>query len=189
MAQVSRDLKIKQNFLEALEEGRFEDFSSPVHLTGFLKNYAFYLGLNVEEVLAFFRRDFGGDLNFRKIKGITTSSAWFGPEKLTKTAIATLFSLFFLYLFYQYRSFTRPPILEVLNPPADLVVKDLRIEVSGRTCRECLLRVNEEELNPSPEGNFAASVVLRSGANVLVFVAVNRSGRETRVVRNAIVEP
>src|SRR3989339_2012106 len=58
LADASRALKIHVRFLKALEEGNYSIFSSPVHLKGFLKNYSSFLSLPVDEILAFFRREY-----------------------------------------------------------------------------------------------------------------------------------
>jgi cytoskeletal protein RodZ len=44
--------KIRSDHLEALEEGRYEVFSAPVYIRGFIRSYAGALKLNVAEVLA-----------------------------------------------------------------------------------------------------------------------------------------
>jgi transcriptional regulator with XRE-family HTH domain len=56
LAQVAEATRIPQAYLEAVEEGAFEQFSSPLHLRGFLRNYAFFLDLEPEEILAEFDR-------------------------------------------------------------------------------------------------------------------------------------
>ncbi|HVP35961.1 MAG TPA: RodZ domain-containing protein [Terriglobales bacterium] len=49
--QVSDELRIRQTFLEALEEEKYELLPAPLYKKIFLKAYADYLGLNYEEIL------------------------------------------------------------------------------------------------------------------------------------------
>lgn len=54
LAQAEEATKIRSTYLQALEEGDFERLPAPVYVRGFLKNYANFLGLNAEEVLALY---------------------------------------------------------------------------------------------------------------------------------------
>src|SRR5688500_5826347 len=49
---LSDQTKIRTDHLEALEEGRYEVFSAPVYIRGFIRSYAGALNLNVAEILA-----------------------------------------------------------------------------------------------------------------------------------------
>lgn len=50
--QLSDITKIRSDHLEALEEGRYDVFSAPVYIRGFVRNYAGALRLNVAEILS-----------------------------------------------------------------------------------------------------------------------------------------
>jgi len=52
LEQVEEATRIRHKFLQALEEGNHAALPTPVHVRGFLRNYAQYLGLDVTEVLA-----------------------------------------------------------------------------------------------------------------------------------------
>jgi len=52
----SLDTKIQKRFLKFIENNEFFPFESEVFLTGFIKIYAKYLNLDVEKVLALYRR-------------------------------------------------------------------------------------------------------------------------------------
>ncbi len=54
LAQVEEAIKIRCTYLQALEEGDFERLPAPVYLRGFLKNYAQFLGLDVEQMLSLY---------------------------------------------------------------------------------------------------------------------------------------
>ena len=49
--QVAEAIKIKPQYLEALEEGDYHLLPGQAYVTGFLKNYAKYLGLHPEDVM------------------------------------------------------------------------------------------------------------------------------------------
>ena len=49
--QVSRELRIRVQYLKALEEGDLSVLPSAVQVRGFLRSYADFLGLNPDELL------------------------------------------------------------------------------------------------------------------------------------------
>ena len=59
LADVAEALRIRQVFLQAIEEGRFSDLPGPAYAGGFVRAYADYLGLDVPEVMRRFREATG----------------------------------------------------------------------------------------------------------------------------------
>jgi hypothetical protein len=57
--RIERDTKIRTRFLEAIEDGRFEDLPGEIYARGFIRNYAAYLGLNADAVEAQWRVETG----------------------------------------------------------------------------------------------------------------------------------
>jgi cytoskeletal protein RodZ len=60
--QVSREIRIRTRYLKALEEGNLGELPSAVHVRGFLRSYADFLGLNADELLNALRQPEGSDL-------------------------------------------------------------------------------------------------------------------------------
>lgn len=52
LEEVARVTRIRRDFLSALERDDYQLFPAPVYMRGFLKTYAGFLGLNVNEALA-----------------------------------------------------------------------------------------------------------------------------------------
>src|SRR5262245_64359734 len=57
--RAERDTKIRARYLAALERGEYGELGGDVYIKGFLRNYAMYLGLDAEEVVAQWRRERG----------------------------------------------------------------------------------------------------------------------------------
>lgn len=55
LEQVARDTHISKQYLEALEEESFASIPGDTYVIGFLRNYAEYLSLNPEELVALYR--------------------------------------------------------------------------------------------------------------------------------------
>lgn len=52
--------RIRAKFIHALEEARYDELPTPGHVSGFLRNYALYLGLDVGEVRALYEEETSG---------------------------------------------------------------------------------------------------------------------------------
>ncbi len=62
LEELSRQLRIRRPFLEALEDGRVQDLPGLTYATGFVRTYADYFGLDAAEILRRFRAECGGDV-------------------------------------------------------------------------------------------------------------------------------
>ena len=56
---ISKQLCIREEFLEALETGNYSVIPEPVYILGFARNYALELGLNPDEVVAKIKKEMG----------------------------------------------------------------------------------------------------------------------------------
>lgn len=52
LAEVQDEIRINTRFLEALENGDYAELPTPVHVRGFLRNYARFLGLDPQPLLS-----------------------------------------------------------------------------------------------------------------------------------------
>jgi cytoskeleton protein RodZ len=60
LAECSKHLRIRQPFLEALEDGRHADLPGGTYAAGFLRTYSEFLGLDGEELIRRFRQEGAG---------------------------------------------------------------------------------------------------------------------------------
>lgn len=190
LTDIHKFIKIHPKYLQALEENDYSLFSGPVHVKGFLKNYAKLLDLNVEEVLAFFRREYdekkmGAGRIFRPIE---TPKVVVTPGSVIAISTIVLVLAFFSYLFYQYKSYTDAPTLVVENPKEDITLSGDIIEVSGKTDRDSQVFLNSQKLVVDASGNFSTKIGLAEGINVLNFLAVNKLGKESKISKNVVVK-
>ena len=191
--EIFQVIKIHPRFLKALEEGDWSIFSGGVHAKGFLKNYAEYLGLGIDEVLAFFRREYDEEKNNKKIRSATKPLSAprlvVTPGLVLAAATAVFVTLFFSYIIYQYRSFAGAPILILDQPRTDLTVSDPLLNVVGRTDPDAAIFLNGQEISTGERGTFSAHITLAEGVNTLNFIAKNKLGKENKVSRTVVVRP
>src|SRR5437016_11295457 len=57
--RAERDTKIRARYLGALERGAYKELPGAVYTKGFLRNYALYLGLDPDDILAQWHRERG----------------------------------------------------------------------------------------------------------------------------------
>lgn len=188
LEQVSKELKIKEEFLEAIEEGRYKDLPSDTYAAGFVKNYAEYLGIPEAKSMALFRRDYKvGKLDyvpsFRKKKYIRTRN-FFLSLKGGAFVLAAL--LILVYLAFQFSSVFLGPSLVVQTPQNGTRVAGSVIEVKGETEPYALLEINGESSYVGLDGTFRKSLYVFSGNQTITIVAKNRFGKET--VEEIVIE-
>ena len=121
---VSVDTKIQKRFLEYIEKNQFDKFDSQIFASGFLKIYAKYLGLNVEKILALYRRSTMQEI---KVKGNKTAKKkifkeiHISPKLLGIVTIFLFLSLIVGYVGYQIYKFQTPPPLTIIKTTDEYV--------------------------------------------------------------------
>lgn len=60
---ISKQLCIREEFLEALESGNYSQIPEPVYILGFARNYAIELGLDPDEIVAKIKQEMGASAN------------------------------------------------------------------------------------------------------------------------------
>lgn len=190
LEQVEKATKIRVRHLAALEQNRFDDLPSGAFVKGFVKNYASYLGLSVEEIMAFYRRQVkekGPAPIIRKRPGLFAKFV-ITPQLLTAGIVTLFIAGFFGFLIFSYIRFAGAPPLLVDRPANNLVVHEDQIEVVGKTDPEASVTINNQPVSINENGSFEAKVPLSAGLNTLTIEAVNKFKRQTTVVRNLRLE-
>jgi cytoskeletal protein RodZ len=72
--EMSDVTKIRTDHLEALEEGRYDVFSAPVYIRGFVRSYAGALKLNVSEILIELEEELNQTERFKEPPRLTKGS-------------------------------------------------------------------------------------------------------------------
>lgn len=111
LSVVARETKIRPPFLLALEADNYEALPTSAITRGFIKNYAEFLELNPEEVLAVHRRDYdekkvAADAGQKPTPPL--KFAW-NPKLTTIAGVGLLILVFIAYLVWQYRSLINAP--------------------------------------------------------------------------------
>jgi len=181
---VSQETKIQERFLEYIEQDSYNKFDSGVFVSGFIKIYARYLGLNVDKILALYRRAYT-ELP-QKTKAV--QKKWFAldtkrlftPLNVSIALIALFTILAVAFLYTQYRNFQTPPKLEIVEPKKGGAVSSKEIKVLGVADINSNVTLNGKTVELNRDGEFSYLVNLKEGENILKIEAVSKSNAELK---------
>ncbi|MGB9911439.1 MAG: helix-turn-helix domain-containing protein [Microgenomates group bacterium] len=185
LEEAEKETKIRKKFLLAIEKNDFSLFPSVVIASGFIKNYAQYLGVSPEKALAFFRRDFAvSQKNF-----LTKEKTTFKKEKKIKFNLSFVLAILIIifsvgfYLSYQYFVFKKPPPIKLLYPSSLSFETDKKeIEIKGRTRPDAVIKINDLPVLVSLNGEFTFKTELFLGENKFIIEAVDKEGKKTEKI-------
>lgn len=190
--EVEKTTKIRKELLEALEAGQYQKLPPSTFVQGFIKNYGKFLELNVEKLLAVFRREFSQAQHPPRVLDSFSNPVEKRRIKITPTralsfVILTLVVIFFAYLWFEYRFLVGAPFLIVDQPVDQLNTASIEITVSGRTDPEAKIKINEQEIGVDQNGKFSQPIKLSENMNNIVVSAISKSGKETRIQRTVFL--
>ncbi len=191
LEQVEKATKIRSKFVEALEKNEFNKLPPRTFAKGFIKNYASYLGLSIEEVMAFYRRQVSEERPRVLSSGHSDSiSKRFAltPQLFTAVSVVILLVAFFAYLVFSYITYAGSPQLLVSSPGNNIVIHQDQVEVRGKTDPEATLAINNQAVPLGEGGSFDVKISLQPGLNTLTFVATNKFQRQSIVTLNIRLE-
>lgn len=168
---VSQETKMQKRFITYIEDNDFSKFDSEVFLTGFIKIYSQYLGLDTEKILALYRRS---KPQRKTSKGKTGELNWAKYKKfiLTPKSIITILSILFFvlilgYIGLQIYKFQSPPKLTITNPVDDSVTTQELLTVEGTTQPGAIVEINTTLVTIDDKGTFRYDVTLKEGINII----------------------
>lgn len=192
---VHKFIKIHPSYIKAMESDNYSIFDGKVHSKGFLKIYVDFLYLDLDELLALWRREYESTFDqkkgekFSKLKALEPERFVITPSVLIITFVAVMLFLFFTYLFVQYRQYTDAPILDIYYPQDDIVVVDDVLDLTGKVELDSEIFINNQKILANPDGSFLTSIKLREGINTISIKSVNKLNKETEVIRTIIYRP
>lgn len=185
--QIAQETKIRKRFLIALEKDDYIPFSSVATIKGFIKNYAQFLGLDSEKILAIFKRDYRRNQEQKLIlqPGVDLEKQFkWNPKKSLILVIALFIIAFSSYLIHQYYGLLGKPGLEIYSPENNKQVIEEQLIIKGKTDLDNSVSVNGNLIQINNQGEFNYRLKLISGENKIVIEVTNRLGRKTREIRH-----
>ena len=196
LERAARDTKIRARYLAALEAGDFRELPGTVYTKGFLRNYAQYLGLDPDVIVAHYRRELGGRGGERVSIVAKTLRAPRGGLTLTPGlfvgVILTLAVIGFAgYVGVQFVRFVQPPELTVTRPASvESTIDAGTTIIAGTATAGATVTITgpdgAADTTATGAGTWSAEVPLRKGRNEFLIVALDtqtsKRSPEARVI-------
>lgn len=191
LEEIAKTTKIRLSFLTAIEKGEYSKLPSHAYATGFVRNYAEYLGVPLKEIMPHLRREMNEKESvvrvlpegFSKKGGIKVNA--FRVHQAILVACAIFFALF-IYMAFQYRyAFFNPPLS--ISDPKENGSYTTEVVVKGSTDPYATVLVNEMSVVVDKNGDFTKKISVFPGKETIVVVAQNRFGKHTQIQRNIVV--
>ncbi|HET8570198.1 MAG TPA: helix-turn-helix domain-containing protein [Candidatus Limnocylindria bacterium] len=196
LEQAAEDTRIREKFLRALESGDHQGLPGAVYTKGFLRNYADYLGLDADELVALYVSERGGaepPREFEPMRPISRKSVVLTPAIIIPFLVLIAVAGFVAYLYYQFSTFAVPPRIEIVEPAGDTIATSAELVVRGRTLPDARVTIRVfpgpetiSDVRPGADGSFERTITLKPGSNhieVQVLDAAGKVNQATRTVR------
>ena len=193
LPQAAEDTRIREKFLLAIESGDYQSLPGTVYTKGFLRNYAGYLNLDAEEMLALYTGERGGSepaRTFAPMKPLVKRSFIFTPTVLVPVVVLAGVVLFIGYVYYQFTNFAVAPHVDITDPPGDAVSQAAEYLVKGRTNPDGRITVRVSpgqdtlnDIHPARDGTFSVTVPLKPGPNHVEIQVLDPAGKLAQASR------
>ncbi|OGH02999.1 MAG: hypothetical protein A2798_01045 [Candidatus Levybacteria bacterium RIFCSPHIGHO2_01_FULL_37_17] len=183
LEEVEKSTKIKAEYLDLIDKGMFEELPSASHASGFVKNYANFMGISEKEIMPLFRREYDPEKEYRVLpKGFEGREEFqIKSFKFSQTLLiaGVIFTIFIAYILFQYRyAFIDPP-LTIYSPKDRSVIVTQELQVIGKTEPETNVYINKDPVTVDKGGNFSKTIGVFPGNFILNVDAENNFGKKT----------
>lgn len=188
LEDIAKGTKIKKSFVVSIENEEWDKLPEYPVVAGFVKNIASFMGEDTDKAIALLRRDYPPKkISVSPKPDVADKFVW--SPKLTFFVGASLVVIAIVaYLVFQYIRFMTPPPLVVSDPSEGDIVTTRVIEVVGKTDQDATIEVNGQPAIIDQDGKFIEEIEMAEGTDKIIIKAVSRSGKETVVERNVIVD-
>lgn len=179
-------------FLNSLESGIFKNLPADVYVFGFLKQIAQLYAIDVEDLIAQYKKEKGIERQIQKQTGLLNYSWYkkiFGkvaitPKFITLTSGVLFVFLSIVYIIWQVWSINRTPNLEIYSPTQNQVLAKSAVDVTGQTDPGMTVTVNGQNVFVENDGKFKTQLGLSQGGAEIIIVASNRFGKSQTKILN-----
>jgi len=191
---VERAIKIREKYIVAIEADSFGALPSPSYAKGFVRNYAEYLGLPTDAIMAFFRRQMTDVTKTSLLpKGVSeplnAPLVHLTPGRFVAFLVSLLLIIFLLYLGNQYLKIGKAPAFILSSPANQQIVATSRAVVEGKTDADTTVMINGVSAIVRDDGRFYEQVPLTAGVNKITISATSRFGKVTTIIREVGYQP
>lgn len=188
LEDVAQKTKIKVEYLAAIENSDFTALPSSTFAKGFLRNYASFLYLNPDTIVAMFRRDFTqnekGEIIPRGLVAPVDAKPKFFSVNSILVSIAVLVFLGFLLI--QLLSWWSLPSLKLIQPESGDTYGE-KVTFKGTTSRDATVKVDNQQVIVDQNGQFTLDIIYPAGTHTVIIETTNRQGKSRLLERTFTV--
>ena len=183
LRDVEKRIKVREQFILALEEDRWDSFTSRIYIMGILKNYARFLGLDERKILAFFRREYERIEEIKFKEKVSTTYLSSDSKKSIIVGFVLICILLVGYFSFQLFLFLKPPVIQIISPQNTAFKREQTIKIVGKTEKEAVITIMGERIYQNKEGIFEYILPLTKKENILSIDVVGANGKKTMLER------
>lgn len=188
LKDISEKINIREKYLFYLEENEFSKLLPEVYLKGFIKKYADFLNLDLDEIFNLYKKE-RNLISFKKPKSSKKFFFIITPNLIFKIVLFLVVLSIFSYLFFQFFNFILPPFLQIENPKSKkITISSETLKISGKTSPNAKLFIDEKECFLKKDGSFEKEIELEKGLNTITIFARNKIGKERKEILDVIFE-
>jgi len=188
LEDVAKKTKIKIEYLDAIEKSHFDQLPSSTFAKGFLRNYATFLALNPDTIVAMFRRDFtqneAGEIVPRGLVEPVGARPKFFSVSIILMIIATL--AFLGFLSFQLIAWWSLPKIKLISPQNGDTYGE-KVTFKGVTSKDATVIVDGQQVIVDQNGGFTLDLIFPGGTHSVIIETKNRQGKSTLVERSFTV--
>ncbi len=183
LERIEHETKIKKSVLKKIEDGDFANLPPSTFVKGFIRNYAIFLSLDPDNLIALYRREIDKpDISSSTRPFLTQlSSSLFAitPQRIFFTSLGLIIILFVFYFANLFLSLSTGPTLDIISPKNNEKFTTKNIYLTGRTSLDSNLFINGVQTSLTTKGEFSKPVILDSGLNKYEITSIDRNSRKT----------
>lgn len=191
--EISEDIKIRSEILNAIEQGAFERIEEPVYRTLMVKTYAEYLGISWKTIEAGYIRESVYTPSNEHANGVGTklvgnSDLMVVPRLLKHILLSAAMIGVVFYVMVLAGSALQRPALTITNPPERFMSAAKTIRIEGSVSPDASLAINGQEVTKTNDGHFYQDLSLSDGLNTIRISASKKYSKETIVTRTVLYQ-
>lgn len=183
LRDVEKQIKVREQFIRALEEDKWYSFTSRIYVTGILKNYARFLELDERKILAFFRREYERSEELRFKEKVSTTYLSSDSKKTLFAGFIFICILLVGYFSYQLFQYLKPPNVYIISPTSMIFKREQTVKIVGRTEKEAAITIMGERIYQNKEGIFEYVLALKQKVNTFSIEVIGANGKKTVIER------
>lgn len=190
LEDAARLLRIRRDYLLALETEDFDALPAGLYGKNYLRRYADFLGANKLIINQFLD---GGpsasaDNDPFSQKVLKRGNFLIFPRIIRNLLIGLGILACLLYLFFYFNKIILPPRVELIYPDRNLMISDYELMVSGITEKDTEIKINGELISSDNQGVFSRLINLKKGVNTIEISVKKKYSRENKIIRQILVE-